>query len=72
MTDRHSGYLVTLAKDIREDDARKIIDALRMVRGVLTVEPVVSDLFLQQIAEQRADEAWRTRIHDMLDAARRT
>ena len=44
MTDRHKGYIVTLNNDIREDDAEYIINALRMVSGVLSVEPVVSDV----------------------------
>lgn len=33
MTDRHAGYIVTLAADIREDDAEHIINAIRMVKG---------------------------------------
>lgn len=52
MTDRHSGYLVVLDQDIREDDAEATLTALRMVRGVLSVEPVVSDI-QQVIAERR-------------------
>lgn len=43
MTDRHSGYIVTLDHDIREDDAEQIIQALSMVKGVLAVEPLVRD-----------------------------
>ena len=43
MTDRHAGYIVTLDHDIREDDAAAIITALRMVKGVISVEPVVAD-----------------------------
>jgi hypothetical protein len=34
VTDRHSGYIVVLAEDIREDDAEGTLNALRMVRGV--------------------------------------
>lgn len=43
MTDRHAGYLITLAEDVREDDAEHVLNALRMIKGVATVEPVVSD-----------------------------
>lgn len=43
MTERHSGYVVTLTQDIREDDADAILNALRMVKGVLSVEPVVGE-----------------------------
>lgn len=43
MTDRIAGYIVTLEKDIREDDAEKITIALKMVKGVIDVQPLVSD-----------------------------
>lgn len=58
MTDRHSGYLVTLAEDIREDDAEYIITALRMIQGVLSVQPVTHDHAVA-IAEQRAAGEWQ-------------
>lgn len=44
MTDRHAGYVVTLDRDIREDDAEATIAALRQIKGVAGVEPVVADL----------------------------
>lgn len=53
MTDRHSGYIVTLDRDIREDDAEAIVRALRMIKGVLSVEPQISDPMLH-IAQERA------------------
>jgi hypothetical protein len=65
MTDRHAGYVVVLKDDIREDDAEHVINALRMVKGVLNVEPIVSDLELY-IAERRAAEVWRTKLREML------
>lgn len=54
MTDRHIGYIVTLEHDIREDDAAATIAALRQIRGVLNVTPVVSDAHVEMIAERRA------------------
>lgn len=57
MTDRHSGYIVVLADDIREDDAEAVISALRMVKGVLSVEPVLSNPD-QRIVQARAHEQW--------------
>lgn len=53
MTDRHAGYLVSLEVDIREDDAKAVLDALRMVKGVLRVEPVVANP-VSGIEENRA------------------
>jgi len=58
MTDRHAGYLVTLDRDIREDDAEAVITALRMVKGVISVEPVIADVG-QSIAQARSDREWR-------------
>lgn len=40
MTTRHSGYLVTLDQNYRDDDAEPILTALRMVKGVIDVRPV--------------------------------
>lgn len=66
MTDRHAGYIVTLAEDVREDDAEAILSALRMVKGVLSVEPIVADHGLH-IATQRARQECRGKILDLLD-----
>lgn len=43
MTDRYVGLTVALDKDYREDDAEKIIEAIKMVKGVLDVQPAVMD-----------------------------
>ena len=43
MTDRHSGYIVVLDNDIREDDAEATVNALRQIKGVLTVKPITAD-----------------------------
>lgn len=65
MTDRHAGYIVTLEGDIREDDAEAIINALRLVRGVLSVEPVVADVAVH-IAEKRARADVLDRLLDLV------
>lgn len=69
MTDRHAAYLITLDHDTRSDDAEATLTALRMVRGVLDVQPVLTDLD-QQIAQTRADNEWRNRIYKMLETQR--
>lgn len=63
MTDRHAGYIVTLEEDIRADDAQNTIRALSMVRGVASVEPVVSDVAVQ-IAEARASTKFLRKLLD--------
>lgn len=57
MTDRYAGFLVTLAEDMREDDARQVLAALRMIRGVVGVELVVSSLEMA-VAQSRVNTAW--------------
>lgn len=43
MTDRIKSLTVVLEKDIREDDCEGIIDAIKMIRGVLKVDYEVAD-----------------------------
>jgi hypothetical protein len=61
MTDRHAGYIVTLREDVRADDAQAIMTALRMVSGVVSVEPVEAD-YGQVIARNRRDGQWVTAL----------
>jgi hypothetical protein len=44
MTDRIKGFVVTLEHDYRNDDAAVIRAALEMVKGVISVSPVVADI----------------------------
>lgn len=66
MTDRHSAYIVTLDKDLRADDAEKILDALEMIKGVVSVEPVVADV-IAHVAEQRVNWMWREALLNFAD-----
>jgi len=44
MTDRLKGILVTLDVDVREDDAEPILNAIRQIRHVADVRPVLADI----------------------------
>lgn len=62
MTDRYNAITVHLATDIRDDDAEAILTAIRMVKGVAKVEPLVADVSAA-IGEERArrqlvDQLW--------------
>lgn len=46
MTDREVGYIVTLEKSMREDDTEDIKTAILMIKGVISIEPVVEDINL--------------------------
>lgn len=71
MDDRHAGYLITLTENIREDEAEATFAALRMIRGVLSVEPVPApDAISEVVISTRVGAAWRARIYRMLTEAR--
>lgn len=44
MSDRIKGFVVSLDKDYRDDDAAVILNAIRMVRGVASVEPCLASI----------------------------
>ncbi len=62
MTDRHAGYIVTLEKNVREDDAYDFIHAIRMLRNVASVTPVVADPSLA-IATERVRGEMRDKFY---------
>lgn len=61
MTDRYSGYVVVLERDIRDDDAEHVLGLLRNLKGVQSVQPVVNTPELM-IAEDRAQRKIETRV----------
>lgn len=44
MTGRHCGYIVALEGNIRDDEAEATLAAMRMIKGVIAVEPVEGDI----------------------------
>jgi len=65
MTDRHAGYLVVLDRDIREDDAEEgVLNAIRMIKGVVSVEPVIAGA-QQYAAASRRDVQWRDALVEL-------
>lgn len=67
MADRYAAFVVSLDQDLPEDEARRVRDALRMIRGVIGVEPVVSSVEVA-VAQSRADAVWRERIANLATA----
>lgn len=43
MTDRYNSFTVVLDKEIREDDAEHIMNAIRCLKGVIDVSGNVAD-----------------------------
>ena len=71
MTDRYPGFLVTLDRDVREDDAEAFLTAIRMIKGVVNVEPLVTDYLGELIARNRERQWWVEQLHDLTERSRR-
>jgi hypothetical protein len=65
MTDRYFALTVILEKDIRDDDAEHILDAIKMIKGVLNVKGNVTspDTWM---AEERARVDLRKKLFNVL------
>lgn len=69
MTDRYKALTVVLARDVRDDDAQSIINAISMVKGVLSVEPNVAD-FDDYVHRERLYWKFREKLLQALDDER--
>ena len=43
MTDRYVGFLVALENPMRDDDSQATLAAIRQIKGVVDVKPVIGD-----------------------------
>jgi len=66
MTDRLKGFVITLENDIRVDDAQAIIEAIKMVRGVLTVQPVTTNPIGDSMIESRVRADLGTKLFNVI------
>lgn len=71
MTDRIRGFYVALEKDIRDDDVEPIIEAVKCLRFVLKVEPIVSDAN-DWIAEERVRRELGEKLWEILYPKRKS
>ena len=62
MTDRCYALTVTLKSDIRDDDAEHIVNAIRMVKGVISVDKHVDDVNVHAAKMQLASQ-WYEKLH---------
>lgn len=65
MTDRLNALTVVLEKDIRDDDAESLMNAIRQLRGVLSVTGTPVDV-CDHVALERAKREIRARLWDAL------
>lgn len=65
MTDRYNAFTVVLEHDIRDDDAEDIINAIKHIRGVLSVKPHIAAM-ADTIAEDRVRADLTKKLWDVL------
>lgn len=62
MTDRIRGVWVAFDHDIREDDAGPLIAAIRQLRGVLSVDPKVTEptdwIAQERVRHELGEKLW--------------
>lgn len=63
MTDRFSSLTVVLEGQVREDDAQGIIDAIRHIKGVISVDGNVDDSTMwtakMQVKHELSEKLWK-------------
>lgn len=66
MSDRIKGYIVTLAEDYRDDDAKPIQAAILMTKGVADVTPLVVD-HVDFMARSRVRRELREKLYKVIE-----
>ena len=66
MTDRYKGAVVVFERDIREDDAKCLLDALKMIKGVSSVSPSLSSMD-DYMNRSRVRSEIMGKVYDALD-----
>lgn len=65
MTDRVNAFVVVLDKDVRIDDAEAWMNAIKMMKGVVSVTPNISSIDMH-VAHMRAHTNIAGAIYDTL------
>jgi len=66
MTDRLKGCVVSFEKDIRKDDAEYILNAIKMIKGVNSVETSIAN-YEDWMNRDRVKFEIRQKIYDIWD-----
>lgn len=64
MSDRYHALTVFLEEPLRDDDAELLIKAIRMLRGVMSVEPHITNV--DAWARETAKQELRRQLWDVL------
>ena len=64
MTDRVRGFVVTLSKNLRADDAEALVNAIKCLAGVVGVKPVINEVS-DDITEMRVRQEYLRRLYEV-------
>lgn len=65
MANHYNALTIVLEEDLHEDDAKALIDAIQMMRGVLTVTPNVRDI-ASAVSDARAKQELTLKLLEVL------
>lgn len=65
MTDRYNALIVVLDREIRDDDAEPLIEAIKMMKGVQDVTGNISDIN-SYVVESRVKRDIMVKIHNLM------
>lgn len=60
----YSGFVVVLKDDINEEDTKKIIDGISMIRGVIDIQPIEKEKIDQRVMKSRTKSELMKIIED--------
>ena len=67
MSDRYNSLVVILEKDLKDEDAEPLMEAIKQFRGVLSVRPNVSDINSlmaeKRVRQELGEKLWRV-LHE--------
>lgn len=67
MSDRYKGFVVTLAKDIHAEGSKEIINAIKMLKGVIDVTPVTENPYDDEIIRMRTLHTFQEDLVNLLE-----
>ena len=53
MTDRVKGFIITLERDLREEDVECVVNALYMIKNVTSIKPIQARPYDDSVIRQR-------------------
>lgn len=70
MSKAPTGFVVSLADGVYPEDARKITDAIRIITGVVSVDPIGNDVFIEHIVRARTNSTWVAELLALMEKMR--